>query len=111
MAHTALATTFMGQGDPAESLREGERAEAVYQALPEAARNATEALVAQRDNYHALATAAFALGRSRQLESCRYNRMGLAVAQRLADTVGLGPGEFGPDSFREGLRGCPATPP
>ncbi|HJV63236.1 MAG TPA: hypothetical protein VJ743_19970, partial [Albitalea sp.] len=110
LAHTHLGNTLLQLGDPAASLKEGERADEIVQALPEAARRATEALAAQRDNYHGLAEAARALtARGVKTDACIYYRRGLRVAEALEHSVGIGPGEYSPQVFRDGLSHCGAS--
>jgi eukaryotic-like serine/threonine-protein kinase len=104
IAHTMLGTAMMRVGDRAAARQSGLRAEALYAGLPEAARNATEALVARRDNYHGLALAATAGGA--RTEACAYLRQGLRIAEQLQATVGIAPAEFTPDTFREALKRC-----
>src|SRR5213076_2422317 len=95
LSHTHLATTHLRSGNPAAALQEGRRAEVLYTTLPEAARNATEALAAQRDNYHGLAQAATASTvRGVATDACSFYRQGLRMAEAIDRSVGTAPGEF-----------------
>jgi hypothetical protein len=111
LAHGHLGTNHLRLGNPSAALQEGRRAEAIYLALSEAARNATETLAGQRDNYHAMAQAAGALAtRGASADACVYYRRGLQAAEAIERAVGAAaPGEYSPATFRERLAHCPGA--
>lgn len=107
LAHTQMGFSLLRTGDAEGSLQQGRRADDIVQTLPDAARNATEALTAQRDTYHGMAMAAQALSaRGLKTDACVFYRKGLQVAEKLQGSVGTGPGEYSPQSFRDGLKTC-----